>query len=160
MSGKMSRSILEAFIKEDFNYEKTELRSFRSDVKNSIGTFLLQLGNLLSGPTVYTLVYNQSEAMLIAALELHPYNWQVQKNLNSVRLNRKNRGGILAVDTSTRPLQLDPSTIFSILSTIQANEKAVAYAPQLGFHDALQHALRGTVDDRVVESMRRELLRA
>ena len=168
MSGKMSRSILEVMCAEDFQYEGSEFISHRSNIKQNMGTFLLRLGNEMTDYGTYSLLYNQSEALLLAALKLRPSNWQAKENLDTVRKNRKARAGMVEAASTAQPMDVaeanpqlapfDPSTAYFILSTMYGGENNDPH-PLLEYDHALQQAMQGHVDDGVVRSMRKELRR-
>ena len=156
VDGKVNGSVLIAMRREHVEFEKAGVPLFhRIHVMTSLGAALLQYGNQVQDPRVYSSIYRESEEILISALKLQPEHSVASHNLEKVRRSISARqapaGGSKPLDWST----FDEGAVDD-----QEDSSSGAESATLSYEEALASAVQGRVDESVVRSFREEHARA
>jgi hypothetical protein len=149
-----NRHVLDALRRENVATESSAPLFHRLKVKVNLASALLDSANAANSPAEYTKLYDESEAVLLTALKLHPFNAAAEKNLAGVLQNRKKRPGIAAQDS---PANHEGSGVQGTTGGEKGGKvrvdsdkcagsvlpKSGAYRDRLGPQDVLENAGRG-----------------
>uniref|UniRef100_A0A7S0M5W3 Uncharacterized protein n=1 Tax=Cryptomonas curvata TaxID=233186 RepID=A0A7S0M5W3_9CRYP len=91
MSGSLDGAVLEALRLEHMRAEREGPGSRTAQAKINLGVALMQHANSLNYEEAYKPLYQESEEVLSAAVELEPGNEVAKRNLAAVRRNRAER---------------------------------------------------------------------